>query len=146
MSPAASGVVTVFASTVGAIGLTLRVNVAVVEPPELLARDVAASLSGSRDFGKQLAARAWSLGFAAALHKAFVADGGSANWGIWERHFKHLKFVPILDFIHALTYVYAAAMAGRSAADGGRTYLRWITWVWQGDVSQTIAEVAAQAA
>ncbi|MGK2884566.1 MAG: hypothetical protein ACSLE8_07290 [Rhodococcus sp. (in: high G+C Gram-positive bacteria)] len=118
----------------------------VFDPPELTARDVAASLSPSRDFGRQLAARAWSLGFAAAAGKAFVADGGSANWGIWDRHFKHLKFVPILDFIHALTYVYAAATAGRSAEEGGRTYLRWITWVWQGNVSQTIAELATQAA
>jgi len=118
----------------------------VFKPPEIVGRDVAASLSDSRRFGKQLAARAWSLGFAAALVKAFVADGQAANWGIWERHFKHLNFVPILDFIHALTYVYAAAMAGRTQAEGGLVYLRWITWVWQGEVSQVIAELAARAA
>ena len=101
----------------------------VFEPPEVLARDVAAALTGSRDFGKH-----------------FVSDGGTANWGIWQREFKHLGFVPILDFIHALTYVYAAAMADRTKQEGGATYLRWITWVWQGKVSQTIAEVAARAA
>lgn len=118
----------------------------VCEPPVVVSRDVAASLVDSTQFGKQLAARAWSLGFAAAPVKAFVADGLSGNWGIWERHFKHLKFVPILDFIHALTYVYAAATAGRPAEEGGPIFLRWITWVWQGQVSQVIAEVAACAA
>ena len=118
----------------------------VFEPPGLECRDVAASLSDSRDFGKQLAARAWSLGFAAAPLKAFVGDGGTANWGIWKRHFKHLDFVPILDFIHALTYVYAAAMADRTKAEGAPIYLRWITWVWQGQTSLVIAEVAARAA
>ena len=117
----------------------------VFEPPAVEARDVAASLSGSTRFGKQLAARAWSLGFAAARVKAFVADGQSANWGIWKRHFKHLGFVPILDFIHALTYVYAAAMAGRTAEAGAPIYLRWITWVWQGRSSSVIVEVAARA-
>lgn len=114
----------------------------VCEPPEVAGRDVAASLAKSPRFGKQLAARAWSLGFAAAVRKAFVADGQAANWGIWERRFKHLEFVPILDFIHALTYVYAAALAGRSQEEGGPVYLRWITWVWQGNVSQVIAELA----
>lgn len=118
----------------------------VFEPPKIIGRDVAASLSNGRCFGKQLAARAWSLGFAAAAVKAFVADGGTTNWGIWERHFKHLEFVPILDFIHALTYVYAAAMAGRSQAEGGPIYLRWITSVWQGQVCQVISELAARAA
>lgn len=118
----------------------------VFEPPEVAGRDVMASLANSTHFGKQLAARAWALGFAAAPVKAFVADGQSANWGIWERHFKHLEFVPILDFIHALTYVYAAAMAGRTKEEGGPVYLRWITWVWQGQVPRVIAELAARAA
>src|SRR5690606_9690015 len=80
------------------------------EPPEVVAREVLASQANSHDFGKQMAARAWLLGFAAALLKAFVGDGSAAVWGIWQREFKHQGFVPILDFIHALTYVYAAAM------------------------------------
>ena len=54
--------------------------------------------------------------------------------------------MPILDFIHALTYVFAAAMADRSRAEGGPIYQRWITWVWQGEVLKVIAEVAARAA
>jgi hypothetical protein len=92
-----------------------------------------------------LAATAWALGFAGALLKAFVADGQATNWGIWKREFKHLGFVPILDFIHALTYVFAAALAGRSREQGGPVYVRWITWVWQGEVTRVIAELAARA-
>ena len=114
------------------------------EPPVVVSRDVVASLADSAAFGKQLAAHAWSLGFAAALLKFFIADGSSTNWGIWQRHFKHLEFVPILDFIHALTYVYSAAMAGRSREAGGPVYVRWITWVWQGEVPRVIAELAAR--
>ena len=115
-----------------------------VEPPVVVSRDVVASLADSAAFGKQLAAHAWSLGFAAALLKFFIADGSSTNWRIWQRHFKHLEFVPILDFIHALTYVYSAAMAGRSREAGGPVYVRWITWVWQGEVPRVIAELAAR--
>lgn len=118
----------------------------VAEPPVVESRDVIASLADSTTFGKHLAAHAWSLGFASALLKAFVADGSSTNWGIWERHFKHLEFVPILDFLHALTYVFSAAMAGRSREAGGPIYRRWITWVWQGEVTRVIAEVAARLA
>jgi len=118
----------------------------VFEPSKVEGRDVMASLVGSTHFGKQLAARAWALGFAAAPVKAFIADGQAANWGIWKRHFKHLRFVPILDFIHGLTYVYSAAMAGRTKEEGAPVYLRWIAWVWQGQVSQVIAELAARGA
>lgn len=116
----------------------------VAASPVIVSRDVVASLVDSEQFGKLLAARAWFLGFAAAWLKAFVADGQASNWTIWERHFKHLEFVPILDFIHALTYVYSAAMAGRSTAEGWPIYVRWITWIWQGQVSEVIRELVAR--
>jgi hypothetical protein len=117
----------------------------VAEVPAIESRDVVASLDDSATFGKQLAMRAWALGFAGAWLKAFVGDGQSSNWGVWERHFKHLEFIPILDFIHALTYVYSAASAGRSADVGWSVYVRWITWVWQGQVSLVIEELARRA-
>lgn len=114
----------------------------IAEAPVIEGRDVVASLDDSATFGKLLGMRAWSLGFAAAWLKAFVGDGQASNWGIWERNFKHLEFIPILDFIHALTYVYSAAMAGRAANEGWPVYVRWITWVWQGQVSRVIDELA----
>lgn len=118
----------------------------VAEPPELLARDVIATQARAEAFGKMFAASAWALGFAAATLKAFVADGMAVNWTIWAEHFKHHGFVPILDFIHALTYIYSAAMAGRTKEQGGPVYVRWITWVWKGEVQKVIAELAARGA
>jgi hypothetical protein len=117
----------------------------VAQPPPVLLRDVTATLADSETFGQQLAAHAWLLGFAGALKKAFIGDGGNSNWGIYEREFKHQGYIPILDFIHALTYVFAAAMAGRSREEGGVFYVRWITWVWQGEVVRVIAELAQRA-
>jgi hypothetical protein len=111
-------------------------------PPKVLSRDVCATLEDSHKFGFILATVAWSLGFALARVKAFIADGLPWNWTIWEKHFKHLKFVPILDFIHALTYVYASAMAGRRNDEGWPIYTRWIRWIWEGQVATVIAQLA----
>ena len=141
-----SSEVAVAASSPSAASTSIAVTTAreavVAKPPTVLGREVTASLSDSPAFGHQLAARAWSLGFAGATLKAFVADGSSTNWGIWDRNFKHQAYVPILDFIHALTYVYSAALAGRSREAGGPIYVRWITWIWQGEVSRVIDELA----
>lgn len=112
------------------------------QPPKIISRDVIATLRSSRDFGPMLATRVWELGMFASPRKAYVGDGGSWIWTIWERYFKPFGFVAILDFIHGLTYVYAAAMAGRTAAEGWPVYVRWITWVWQGEVSRVIVELA----
>lgn len=109
------------------------------EPPTVESRKVVASKQSWKCFGPILAAAAWSLGFFAAERRAFVGDGSSHHWGVWRRHFS--TFVPIVDFIHALSYVYAAAMAGRSATEGWGVYVRWIGWVWQGKVALVIEEM-----
>lgn len=105
--------------------------------PKPLARSVVATRCGVDVFGPMLAAAAWSRGFAAALRKAFVADGSEANWGVWRKFFS--DYVPILDFVHALCYVYAAALAGRSAEAGWALYRDWAQWVWSGQVQRVIA-------
>ncbi len=112
--------------------------------PKVSRRDVVATSKNSNEFGMQLAARAWSLGLFQAERKAYVGDGGSWLWTIWKDWFKPFEFVPILDVIHAVTYLYAAAMAGRTVTKGGPVYRRWITWVWQGEVAKVIAEVAGR--
>jgi hypothetical protein len=105
--------------------------------PQPLARSVVASRHSVETFGKLLAGEAHQRGFAGAPRKAFVADGSDANWGVWRRHFSH--YVPILDFIHALTYVYAAAMAGQALKEGWRAYRAWAQWIWSGQVDRVIA-------
>ncbi len=78
-------------------------------------------------------------GFAAAPRKAFVGDGQDANWAVWRRHFSH--YTPILDFIHAICYVFAAAVAGRPLREGGPIYCQWAQWVWSGEVQRVIEAV-----
>jgi hypothetical protein len=107
------------------------------EPPKVEARRVVASRSTWRTFAVLLAQAAWQWGFQGAARKAFVGDGSKNNWVLQRRFFA--SFVPILDFIHALTYVFAAAMAGRRFSEGWPIYNQWITWVWQGQVAKVIA-------
>ncbi len=104
--------------------------------PQPLVRSVVASRRGIEEFGKLLVSEAHRRGFAAAERKAFVADGAEANWGVWRRDFS--DYAPVLDFIHALTYVYAAAMTGQGAAAGWRAYRLWAQWLWGGEVDRVI--------
>ena len=105
---------------------------------------MAATTRDAHRFGELLACAAWRRGFYGSGRRAFVGDGSNANWGVWERHFS--SFTPVVDFIHALTYVYQGAMAGRSAADGWPVYAGWIAALWSGDVAAVIAGLAARQA
>ena len=95
-------------------------------------------------FGPMVATQAWLLGYYGASRQAFLGDGAENNWTLWREYFS--SFVPILDFIHALTYVFHAAQAGQTSAAGWETYQRWIGWVWSGEVERTIAELAQRQA
>jgi hypothetical protein len=105
--------------------------------PQLVTREVVATRENVDSFGKQLAATAWTLGFPAALRKAFLGDGSETNWSVWRKYFSYYK--PILDFVHALCYVYAAAMAGRRFAESWPSYVQWAQWTWSGQVPLVIA-------
>jgi len=119
---------------------TLAENPVVYEPPEVVEKRFIGSRVRWPDFGPILATLAWQWGFFGATRKAFVGDGSDNNWTIWRNYFS--SFVPILDFIHALSYVFAAAMAGRKFTDGWSIYEQWIRWVWKGEVAQVIAALA----
>lgn len=112
--------------------------------PQLLVRSVIATRRGVDAFGKQLVAAAYARGFNAARRKAFVADGSATNWGVHRKHFSH--YTPILDFTHAICYVYAAAMAGRCAEAGWRDYCQWAQWLWAGQTTELIAAVERRSA
>lgn len=105
--------------------------------PQPLARSVVASRHEVDTFGRLLVSEAYQRRFPGAARKAFVADGSDSNWGVWRRHFS--GYVPILDFIHALTYVYAAAMAGEALKEGWQAYRAWAQWIWGGQVARVIA-------
>jgi hypothetical protein len=110
------------------------------EPPEVVEKRLVGSRVRWPDFGPILATMAWAWGFFGAERKAFIGDGSDNNWTIWRNYFS--SFVPILDFIHALSYVFASAMAGRNFAEGWPIYEQWIRWVWAGEVAQVIAALA----
>lgn len=104
--------------------------------PKILVKSVVATSGDVDVFGPLFANAAYERGFHAAPRKAFVADGSSTNWSVWRRYFSH--YTPILDFVHALMYVYAAAMTGRSANEGWSNYREWAQWLWSGDLGQLL--------
>jgi hypothetical protein len=110
---------------------------AAYQPPRVVQRKVLASRRTWPTFAPMVAAAAWALGFQGAARKAFVGDGSANHWRLQRRFFG--SFVPILDFIHALSYVYAAATAGRPRAAGWACYRQWIGWVWRGQVALVLA-------
>ena len=105
--------------------------------PKPRVRTMVATREPAQRFGEILAWAAWARGFTAAARKAFVADGASTNWTIQKQWFS--DYVPILDFIHALSYVFAAAMTGRGFRAGWEAYTAWIQQVWSGRVEEVIA-------
>jgi hypothetical protein len=108
-------------------------------PPAVRVKSMVATRQEAHSFGTILAAAARARGFYGARRKAFVGDGAETNWAVQRRWFS--DFTAILDFIHALSYVFAAAMAGRGFAAGWEVYVRWIAWVWQGQVAEVIKEL-----
>jgi hypothetical protein len=112
------------------------------EPPEVEHRVVVGSCRPWSAFAPLVAQAAWAAGFQRARRKAFVADGAANNWRLRQRYFG--SFTAVLDFIHALSYVYAAATAGRPFASGWKCYRKWISWVWKGKVKTVIEQLAAR--
>ena len=114
------------------------------KPPLIVSRQVVASRRRWPDFAPLVAQAARTAGLLGAGRRAFVADGSDNNWAIQRRFFG--SWTAILDVIHALSYVFAAATAGRKFAEGWPVYVRWITWLWQGQAEQVIAELALRQA
>lgn len=109
--------------------------------PRRQVRTCVASLTASRSFGPLMAAEAQSRNFYAATRRAFVADGQAYNWTIHRGYFP--DFVPVVDLLHVVCYLFAAAPA--VGADGERwpRYVAWLRSCWQGRVAEVIAELAA---
>jgi len=112
--------------------------------PQRLVRSVLASRARAEDFGPMVHQAAWERNFFGAGRKVFLGDGLPANWTIQRRHFA--AFEAILDFVPALSYVFAAALAGRPRAEGSAVYARWIQAVWSGRVATILPELEAHAA
>ena len=109
--------------------------------PQKLVRTVIASLANSDTFGYQMAAEVQRRRLGEARRKACVCDGQKWNWTLFALHLLPWGFIGILDFLHLVSYLYAAAQA--AAVVLGLTawalYERWLRWAWAGDVRRLLA-------
>jgi len=108
--------------------------------PRKIHRTLISSMENSTGFGEQMACEAKRRRFDESSRKAFVADGLSCNWTIHAKHFS--DYVPVLDFVHAVSYLYRAAVLCFGRSDQAwTTYSRWMTLTWQGGVAGVINEL-----
>jgi hypothetical protein len=108
--------------------------------PKRLVQTCVASMETSASFGPMMAAEACERHFYEAPRRAFVADGSAYNWSIHRGYFG--DFEPIVDFLHAVCYVYAAAQAvSVDESSGWSQYLLWMRACWQGRVADVVVEL-----
>jgi hypothetical protein len=108
--------------------------------PKRLLRTVISSMKNSTQFGQQMSWEAKRRRFDEASRKAYVADGLTCNWSIHTEHFR--DYVPILDFTHAVSYLFTASLAcfGKSE-QSWPAYARWMRATWQGDIEAVLDEL-----
>lgn len=117
-----------------------RAERVVYQGPRRVLRTAVSSMACSDEFGPMMEREAKRHRFYETPLQAFLGDGLNWNWSIWKKHFP--TFVPILDFIHAIHYVFTAAMAlDLSQAEAWATYVRLVTLCWQGGVDTVIDEL-----
>ena len=111
-----------------------------------LVRTVVASMKCAKEFGYMVATEVYLRSLDLARRKGYICDGLPYNWAIFEDHFRGLGFVPILDFLHLLSYLYAAAQAA-VGGDGARweRYERWLRQAWGGRRDKLLAEIMVEA-
>jgi len=108
--------------------------------PQKRLRTCVASMADSAVFGRMVAVEAQERDFYRAARKAFVADGAAYNGTLQRTHFA--DFEAIVDFLHVLCYVYAAAWAVKqTVAERWDQYVAWLRACWQGRVGEVLAEL-----
>lgn len=111
--------------------------------PKRLLRTVISSMKRAKDFGKQMYREATRRRFGEADRKAFVADGLTCNWSIHREHFA--DYEPILDFIHAVSYLFTASTVCFGKTEQAWTaYAGWMRAAWQGNIGLVIEELKAK--
>jgi len=112
--------------------------------PRRLMRTCVASLEASRSFGPLMAGEAQARHFYGASRRvrrcaAPVADGQAYNGTIQRGYFP--DFVPIVDFLHVICYLFAAAHTEQSEAKRWPQYLAWLRACQQGRSAEVVAEL-----
>jgi hypothetical protein len=100
--------------------------------PRRKVRTVVATTQSCEQFGPMVAAEATRRGFFTANRKAALGDGSAWIWGIVGFYF--VGFTPILDFLHLLSHLYAAAQAAHKGQPGKAwtLYVRLLRLAWSG--------------
>jgi len=126
-------------------GLTPEAE-AVVEKPQRLVRTAVATTQKAEAFGWMVAAEAVRRGFYQAPHRAIVGDGGNWIEPLGQMHFP--GWVQVLDFLHLLVHLYAAATAAYRGQGkrAWRLYERMLRAAWAGKVDQVQAALSEQTA
>lgn len=108
--------------------------------PKRILRTVISSMKSSQPFGEQMSREAKRRRFDEAPRKAYVADGLTCNWTIHRKHFA--DYTPILDFIHAVSYLFTASLACFGKTDAAwAAYSGWMRIAWQGKIDEVISEL-----
>ena len=107
------------------------------------ARSCVATMQGCEEFGKMVAAEAYRRNFQAAPRGALLGDGSAWIWNQHAKWFSHLT--PVVDFVHALTYLYVVAtVLASSVTERWQLYVTWMTLLWQGKVRAVIEDMEAR--
>ena len=110
--------------------------------PELLVRTYVASTCSSESFGPMVAAEAQRRNFLQAAHRAFLGDGAAWIWKLQQAYFP--TFEAIVDFLHVLGHLFAAAKAVETAPEPRwALFQSWAEACWQGRVGQVIDQLRA---
>jgi hypothetical protein len=114
-----------------------------IERAERLVRTAVATMESVEPFGWMVAEEAKARGFYEAAMKAVVGDGGNWIGPLADLHFP--DFVQVLDFLHLLVHLYAAATAAyRGKAQAAWSlYEQWIREAWSGQAKSLIAGLQA---
>ena len=115
------------------------------ERPERLVRTAVATMQGAEGFGWMVAVEALRRGFYQAARRAVVGDGGNWIGPLGQMHFPGWE--QVLDFLHLLVHLYAAATAAYRDLGSGGTFRAWRLYeqllraAWAGQVSQVQAHL-----
>ena len=107
------------------------------------ARTCVATMQDCAAFGKMVAAEAYRRNFQAAPRGALLGDGSAWIWNLQKKWFSDLT--PVVDFVHALTYLYVTAtVLASSVTERWQWYVTWMTLCWQGRVRAVIEDLEAR--
>jgi hypothetical protein len=112
--------------------------------PERLVRTVVATTAAVERFGWMVSAEAMKRKMYAAKKRAVVGDGGNWIEPLGQMHFP--DWVQILDFLHLLVHLLAAARLayGQDPKAAWKLYERMLRDAWGGKVQAVIATLKSQ--